>query len=182
MQRAIEAHRTRNPRDSVSYVYMYAQLLAEGGKIADAEKLAEKLRQIEKDSTLVYYWYAAGSIEYARGNYQLAADYFGKTKENDRRYFIRYMYARSLLMSGKYEKALYELKDISDDYTVDRAYFPIWSVLAYYYLGMCYEELGQYDAAIEQYTRFLQTWQNADPGMDEVTDTQTRLARLKNTP
>ena len=46
-------------------------------------------------------------------------------------------------------------------------------------LGKIYEQQGLRDRAIERYTRFLELWTNADPGIPEVTDAERQLATLR---
>jgi tetratricopeptide (TPR) repeat protein len=50
----------------------------------------------------------------------------------------------------------------------------------YYDLGRLYEKKGMKEKTRENYTKFLDLWKNADPGLPEVEDAKAKLAALKN--
>jgi len=45
---------------------------------------------------------------------------------------------------------------------------------------LSYEAVGRYDEAIKQYSVFLNTWKNADEGIDEIDDAKDRLSKLRS--
>ncbi len=45
-------------------------------------------------------------------------------------------------------------------------------------LGQVYEQLGKKKQARVNYRKFLDLWENADPGLSEVEDARKRLAGL----
>ena len=49
----------------------------------------------------------------------------------------------------------------------------------FYMLGRIAEQKGDKIAAIERYSKFLDIWKDADPGIPEVEDAKKRLAGLK---
>jgi tetratricopeptide (TPR) repeat protein len=49
---------------------------------------------------------------------------------------------------------------------------------SFYMLGRIFEELGSKRRALENYEKFLDLWKNADSGLPEVIDAQSRLAAL----
>jgi serine/threonine protein kinase/tetratricopeptide (TPR) repeat protein len=51
---------------------------------------------------------------------------------------------------------------------------------AFYALGNIYEQQGNTAKAIEHYEKFLDLWNDADPGIAEVNDARERVAGLKN--
>ena len=53
---------------------------------------------------------------------------------------------------------------------------------SFYMLGKIYEQRGQKEKAIENYSKFLEFWKNADPGIAEVKDAKKSLAELKKLP
>ena len=50
---------------------------------------------------------------------------------------------------------------------------------SFYMLGKINEELGDKSQAVENYTRFLDLWKDADPGLPEFEDARARLAALQ---
>ncbi len=51
---------------------------------------------------------------------------------------------------------------------------------SFYKLGIIADELGDKREARKQYTRFLDLWKDADPGLPEVEDAKAKLGSLKN--
>ncbi len=49
---------------------------------------------------------------------------------------------------------------------------------SFYMLGKIYEHKGQKEKAIENYTKFLDLWKDADPGLPEFEDAKKRLSSL----
>ena len=56
---------------------------------------------------------------------------------------------------------------------------PTYAVKAHYLLGLACEQTGRTTEAIKRYQEFLNTWQNADPGLAEIADARKRLERLQ---
>ena len=53
------------------------------------------------------------------------------------------------------------------------------NVKGYYYVALAYEKSGAYDKAIGQYEEFIDTWKDADVGIEEIGDAKQRLAALR---
>ena len=53
-------------------------------------------------------------------------------------------------------------------------------VLLHYYLGMAYEESNWNDKAVEQYSKFLNQWNEASTEIDELKDARKRIDRFLN--
>ena len=168
---------------------IYAPLLAENGQFAEAERIAEELRQDLEGATGRYtmesYWHALGCIEFWRGNYERSIGFLTRVtaltdplKSNHFR--GRYWLARAYLEAARLAEAVSEFEKLLSGYAADsHGWYVIWAVETNYYLGIAYERSGWNDKAIEQYETFLDIWKNADPGIESIEDAKARLARLK---
>jgi serine/threonine protein kinase/Tfp pilus assembly protein PilF len=170
--------------DPVNRRDYYAYLLAQSGKIKEAEEIAQTLKKDieEKNQTMMYqYWLASGRIEQIKGNTNIAVNYLEKVdKEAPTPLFVvRVLLSEAYLGSGKIGEAVAELERALSRYDDSRVNSPIWAVKAYYLLGLAYEKSGWNAKAIEKYEEFLDIWKNADPGIPEVQDAKERLNKLR---
>jgi eukaryotic-like serine/threonine-protein kinase len=180
----IEILKKVTPSDPVNMRDYYANLLAESGKIKEAEEIARALKKDieEKNPTMMYsYWLALGAIEQAKGNTSIAVNYQEKAdKESPTPLFqVRFFLGKIYLESGKIGEAVAELEKALSRYDNVRAGSPIGAVKAYYLLGLAYEKSGWNNKAIEKYEEFLDIWKNADPGIPEVADAKERVRKLR---
>jgi non-specific serine/threonine protein kinase len=177
VKRAMEI---RQELDSLDYYqHFYVQLLAQNSEFEKAGKVAGDFRETIKKNNpalMTNYWYALGCIEFYKGDYELAAKHFTKSRSNFR---IRYMLGRSYLNANNLDDAVTVLEKALSRYSNNRVFWGFWSVKANYYLGIAYEKSGNPNEAIEQYEEFLEIWKDADPGIEEIDDAKARLARLK---
>jgi tetratricopeptide (TPR) repeat protein/tRNA A-37 threonylcarbamoyl transferase component Bud32 len=186
-EKSREIWRSLYPDDKISGGGTYVHLLAANGNFEKAEEAAKTLKKDieENDQTQMHsYWYALGAIEFAKGNFQAAAKHFEKLAEEEGwvkgSYFQeRTMLGRTYLESGRLDEAVSEFEELLSSYSSGRLYWAIWSVKAYYYLGLAYEKSGWNKRAIEKYEEFLDIWKDADPGIPEVEDAKERLKKLK---
>ena len=72
------------------------------------------------------------------------------------------------------------LENALNRYNRARLFEPFASVRGYYLLGTAYQRAGRSAEAIEQFEKFLDIWQNADPELEEVPDAKARLQQLKS--
>lgn len=166
------------------------QMLAANGNIKMADSLLTELLvscRVSVDQCYAYQ-YAAGCLNFSTGNYDDAIRHFRAamdeitTRDAARHFMGHTMLARAYLESGRLAEAVKELENQLSIYTSYRASMGVWSVKLHYYLGTAYEQSRWYDKAAEQYTIFLETWENADSGIWELEDAATRLAQLKQSP
>jgi serine/threonine protein kinase/tetratricopeptide (TPR) repeat protein len=180
----IEVLKKVAPNDPVNMRDFYAYLLAESGKIKEAEEIALTLKKDieEKNQTMIYaYWLALGAIELSKGDTNTAVTYLEKAdKEATSPLFhVRVFLAKAYLESGKIGEAVAELEKALTRYDNLRASVPIWAVKVNYLLGLAYEKSGWNKKAIEKYEEFLDIWKNADPGIPEVEDARERVKKLR---
>jgi tetratricopeptide (TPR) repeat protein/tRNA A-37 threonylcarbamoyl transferase component Bud32 len=63
--------------------------------------------------------------------------------------------------------------------TVGRMTYGEQYARSFYMLGQIFEKIGDKAGAIANYSKFLDLWKDADPGLPEVADAKSRLAGLK---
>ena len=158
--------------------------------ISDAEKTAEELRELIQDSLfkkmIRLHHHLMGMIEQEGENYPKAIDYFQKAISllpytRDRRREFRPLFINSLAeayyKNRDLAKALEEYKKIAS-----LTYSRIWDgdiyAKSFYMMGMIYERMGKKTEATENYSRFLELWKDADPGIPEVIDARKRLEAI----
>ncbi len=89
------------------------------------------------------------------------------------------LFALAHLKKGEVNKAITEYERITSlnlEIGLDR---PIIHPLSRYRLAKLYEETGQKEKAIEQYTKALETWKTSEEGLFEVGHARERLETLK---
>jgi tetratricopeptide (TPR) repeat protein/tRNA A-37 threonylcarbamoyl transferase component Bud32 len=181
---ASEVHQRVYPDSPIGRAPTLAFFLARCGRFEEAEELAKALeKEIAGEPMYVdSYWWVLGSIEQAKGNAEAAVDYLKKAQEAESSgpdLLYSYQLAQLYLDLGKHGRAVAELEQHLTRYTVRMAALPRVSVQMHYLLGLAYEKSGWTDKAIQQYEEFLDIWKDADPGIEEIEDAKTRLARLK---
>ena len=159
-------------------------LLARAGDFEKAEELAEALKldiEAYDESKMGQYWYAAGWIDFEKGDYEASLAAFEKAMEyDDTRFRWRYTLGRAYLESGRLGDAVTTFEKALSRYDENRLFAPVRAVKAYYLLGLAYEQSGWSKEAIEQYEEFLDIWKDADPGIPEIEDARQRLVHLKS--
>ncbi|MCP4703982.1 MAG: tetratricopeptide repeat protein [candidate division Zixibacteria bacterium] len=182
IEKTIELHDADWPEDKMSYRFFHIHVLAQKGDIKRANKLAEELRiHLEQTKADNYsYLYAVATIANVRGKYEKAISSYKESKNHQNQFFTGYMLANVYLKAGKPEEAIGELEQLSNSFGHNRAYYTIWSTKLHYHLGIAYEQTGQHNKAIDQFTLFLDIWKEADGDIKEIDDARNRLVRLQS--
>lgn len=171
------------PKAVNGQLYFYVQLLAEAGRMNEAEQVGERLVHDSAYAGDDQYtcWYASGAIAFADGRFAKAVNDFEKAAAIKADFPADYMLARAYLENGQLGQAvnLFE-KELSVFDSDWRICIPDWRIKMHYYLAVAYEQSRWYDKARQQYVEFLKLWNKADPGMPEIKDAKTRLTRLES--
>ncbi|MFH1373888.1 MAG: FlgO family outer membrane protein [bacterium] len=181
VEKIVENYAVIHPDDSIRFRHVYAVLLAQNGDSAKAQKEVESLRlNIEKNdpSTMWAYWYAVGSIEFYRGDFEQSVVNLEKAAEDVQYLHVNYMLGRAYLMSGRLGESVSQFEKTINRYDAARISVVTMAVKIHYYLGQAYEASGWNEKAIEQYETFLDIWKDADEGIESVEDARAKLARL----
>ncbi|UCC43367.1 MAG: tetratricopeptide repeat protein, partial [Candidatus Zixiibacteriota bacterium] len=180
----IEAYSRTYPEDKELYRYRYVQFLAEKGDIEQATQVAQDLKEFlrGKNRPSLSYHYARGFVELAVGNTDAAEVEFEHAVEESGAgdFFGRFVLARTRLELGKLDEAIADFEELSKVYSSIGLYCSNLTVKINYYLGLAYEQQGQFEKAMARYETFLDIWKNADPGIAEIDDTRERLTNLRN--
>lgn len=181
-----EAAQAADPTDPVGGRSFYAKTLAQAGRIAEAQEVAEALRRDlagKHEDYMWYYWSARAAIETAKNNPSGALECLEKATASDRDfpfyYISRVAFARAYLDAGMLGEAVATFEKILANYDGYRLDHVPRCVEDHYLLATAYERSGWNKKAIEKYEEFLEIWKNADLGIPEVEDARQRLERLK---
>lgn len=154
-----------------------------------AEKTAAALEALAVNDihrqSLWKYEHLSGRIALGRGLYHEAVEKFKKALSFGY-WDFRYIYPTLILEAlaeayegtGNIDKAQETYERISN-VTSERLIFGDIYARSFYRLGRIFEQRGKRDRAREYYEKFLDLWQNADPGLPEVGDARLRLAALQ---
>jgi serine/threonine protein kinase/Tfp pilus assembly protein PilF len=154
------------------------------GSLAEAERTANELKAfieagMHKKSIRLYY-HLAGLIELEKKNYAKAIDLFRKALslvlyQSDALYIDSLAFA--YYKSGDLKNAQEQYERILSLTSAREGYGDIYTK-SFYMLGQIFEQQGNTARARENYTKFLELWKDADPGLPEVEDAKKRLAGL----
>jgi serine/threonine protein kinase/tetratricopeptide (TPR) repeat protein len=131
-----------------------------------------------------------GAIELEKGNFRDAVRHFETAVSDlpgqcslyfEDRLILHAFYlaplAYAYYRSGELEKASEQYEKITR-LTVGRYLYGDIYARSFYWLGKIAERQERRAEAIERYRKFLELWENADPGFQEVEDAKARLAAL----
>jgi tetratricopeptide (TPR) repeat protein len=186
--RALEAYQNEHPEDPFRGASFYARLAAECGEVTKAEE-ALKLMKDHMGATparRLSYIRTNAWVQLHKGNVEFAVRAFEDNVDEadqclgiyDRPRFHADL-AFAFLRQERFADAANEFEWILRRGLLPLVYDPLNLVKAYYYLGSCYDQMGEREKAIANFERFLDYWHDADPAFEEVPDAKRRLAALK---
>ncbi|MCI0530932.1 MAG: protein kinase [candidate division Zixibacteria bacterium] len=184
-------------KDPANVIYRRDLLAWSFQKNGNSRKAQEILSDIKKDikgreSFDGQYLYLSAMLDFESGNYSGALEKF---RNLYRRLYPNcapnYFYAVTLYQTGQIEDAAKEFQrltwwtpisypPVSLNFIPFSLYWPAATVKAHYWLGVIYQEKGDKSKATAEFSKFLEIWKNADPGIPEVEDAKKRLAELKS--
>lgn len=182
IRKAREEILLNDPANTNAYRHFEIQYLARGGRFDEAEKLLENYKMEIKDIKLRLgrYHYCRGAIAFERGNYESAIKDFEESLavRDEFSYLTAYMLALSYFKTGNHTAAIPHFEKILYDVSIWRMFYGIQDSKAFYYLGIAYEETGNYEKAAGYYNKFLEIWKDADSTWTELDDARLRLDHL----
>lgn len=175
------------PADPAGFEQFQAMIYMETGEPERAESILRSLEApIEKAGALdlkAFQKLMWGKLALVRKNYDSAIALMIEAAGIDRRAlgpWCEFELAKAYIQAGQPDKAipLLERWNTTIESLIRRN--AIRKALGHYYIGLAYEADGQKKRAANSYETFLNTWENADPGIKEMDDARERLARLKS--
>jgi tetratricopeptide (TPR) repeat protein/TolB-like protein len=155
------------------------------GDTIRADSVLNIVRQLSEQAEIPQderYAYFRGRIAFDRGDLDTAIYYLEIAYRLMPRFPEQYDLARAYYKAGRLADAVKAYETALGRYDFLRADWPDWSAEAHYNLGICYEESGWNDRAIEQYGIFLNLWKDADTDLPQIGDARERLDRLQQSP
>ncbi|MFH1313959.1 MAG: protein kinase [Candidatus Eisenbacteria bacterium] len=174
-----------NPENPAYVADFSAYVLAQAGRIEEAEEVLEALEsRLERDGIKPShsFWLEQGNVARARQELGQAITHFEKALDLaiDPYFHVRSILGEAYLEAGELDQAVAVLSQALLRYDESRALVPIQAVKTHYILGLAYEKSGWKSKAIEQYETFLDIWKDADPGIPIIEEARQRVARLKS--
>jgi tetratricopeptide (TPR) repeat protein len=167
------------------FVYVHSDQLDEAKKTTD--ELDTLIKAGSNKNVVRQSYLLKGAIESKKGNFSSAVKLISdaiallpyEREFSDNQAIFLENLADTYYRSGDLDKALETYKKITL-LMVSRIQFGDVYVKSFYMLGKINEEQGNSAKAKENYEKFLDLWNDADPGIEEVEDTKSRLTDLKN--
>ncbi|MDH3216647.1 MAG: FlgO family outer membrane protein [Candidatus Krumholzibacteria bacterium] len=180
-ERGMEANLRADPDDSVRWLALLVRLHAMAGHNDRARDTLERLKNAIENtdrSQMQVHEVAEGVMLLEEGDATAACESFDGISTKMPWFYFDCLRARAYLETQRWPEAVAAYEVMLRRYSEDRAQQPLLAVQAHYYLGLAYEASNRTGKAIEQYTKFLDIWKDADAGIDAVEDARLRLARL----
>jgi len=171
-----------NPGAMQSYRCFKVGYLARMGRQVEAEALVEAIRQ--HHDTMTHrddfpYYFAIGTMQFARGEYAAAAESFDSSAAYYDIYPTRFLQGRALLEAGKLSEAVKVLERLAFNYTDWRISSGSIGTKVNYYLGLAYERSNWNEQALEQYRTYATRRAASDYDDPLLVDAKARIAKLE---
>ena len=177
-----ELYKEEFPNEYVCMQGFFAKIMAEQGNIAGADSLIAEIRSIVDTikGEEPYLAWAEGMACFGKGLDKEGLEKMQQAVKGTWYYFIDYQLAYAFYKNGMYEKAIDEFKTLGMFNEFWKAVLPYWDLKSHYYLGVCYENIGDIKKAEDEYTKFIDGLKDADFKLKELKDAQARLNRLQS--
>ncbi|MBN2408553.1 MAG: protein kinase [Candidatus Aminicenantes bacterium] len=161
------------------------------GSFDTARRIADEIRVLiplwMQKKLLRFHDHLMGMIEFAQGNFSRSIPFLSKAEQSlyspednfprIQAHFI-YTLAQAYFKTNNLPKAREMFEKILSLH-LGRIEDGDHYARSLYWLGKIYDQRSQKNEAIEHYEGFLRLWKDADPGIPEVEDAESRLAELK---
>jgi len=123
--------------------------------------------------------FVRGAVALANGQLRDAIEELPLASKSRENLEAQFLLAHAYMADGQWAGAAKLLsRIIQAKGTILLDYLPSLWPLAHYDLARCYEQLGQQKEALANYSRFLELWNAADPGIKEIVQAKKRVAAL----
>ena len=181
LNKAIEIQESISDSNGIDFRPLQCFLYGIDGNFEMAEKIAVDLRSKDNDTERNSYWKVMARIEYLRGHFKESIGWLVKLgSEKTIDFEDNYLLGRAYLESGRHGEAAEVFEKMLKDYFVQqRLIGAISAVNTHYYLGLTYDNMGEFEKARQQYKLFTEIWQNSEPIPASVKHALERLAYLR---
>jgi len=187
------ALKNANVGEKISALHLQGLIALEMNNLNEAQIIADKIK-IEVDNWLNprlmrHFYRLMGHIELEK--YKMAdaitsfekaialLPYQNKPDDGDDHAMYYDSLALALYKAKDFERAQKWYKKIFN-LTSGRIYYGDVYAKSFFMMGKIYEQKGDTTKAIEHYAKFLDLWEDSDPGIAEVADAKQRLEGLKS--
>ncbi len=181
LNRAIEIQEKISYGISFDYRPLQSYLYGIEGNLEMAEKIADDPQIRDNEANRNSYWKVMARAEYFKGRFDESIGWLSKLRlEGIIDFDDNSLLGRAYMESGKYNEAAEVFESMLTDYFNRwRLIYGIRAVKAHYYLGSAYDNMGEFEKALQQYELFTEYWQDSEPISTSVKHALERLAYLR---
>jgi tetratricopeptide (TPR) repeat protein/TolB-like protein len=126
------------------------------------------------------YWKLVSRSRFYRGDYDSAIVYIQQGGGEQMEFSELVWLGRAYAGKRQLRDAASYLERANAMFDINRRSSVVHSVMVHFWLGEVYEKSGRTQDAVREYRSFLDIWKDADPGIQEIADAQSRLAALQS--